>query len=908
MKKNAVKETALQQSQQSFPQEESYHSIFFFNNPFKEKPVNYNFKIYYGLEPIDVSLSELSELVTEGYSWTPASFRFSRCNDQFVSSSMVVIDIDNKDENKYLSIDDLKKRCKKYKLIPNIIYLTFSSTPERVKYRVVFAFNKVCLDKKFYHDVLDVFHKQLFPEADQQCNFISCTFHGGKELVLFDSELNSFKNNQIKSAFKNRWDSGLRVNDNNNIIKHHFQDHYSSINPLEDTLDANNICDNDYKKIEPSGSEERKMRPFKEFKIFNDFLNGKHQPYLILKGIAMNLYWIEGGLKIMIEIINKDDSYNKDDFRLVANIKNQLRHGKKAYKPMSLKNFSPYEEDWKYKNIFDLYHPKGEVIKVYDYYNEPPMTVDDASIELQKAIDRVSLKPKGSITIINCATAQGKTRTLISKQRIIVASPTNELVKELCDESEIEHIRTPYPEDISPELKRQVEILYKNGLHSHVYKLYKKISESYHHPDRNAISCFLHSKINKSDYKNCALYTTHASAILRDFDTKANTIYWDEDPIQYILNTKSIKKSNIIDLFDEEPLCYRDNLKHKILNHISSFHYKPIDIGADDNKIYEVADVKQLHLTTEEILAISEALAKSEKEIPILAMLQTKHILKITDNGKEILHFLNHIPLNPDYNHVILSASPILSLWSMLYPDFEYIDLSNVKYKGTVAQYTPISGSRQSMIKNIELVKEIAKDTFVITYLSHLKYYHDVVPKTNYLGNCRGYNDLIGKDITVCGTYRIPAFTIILYGLEFGINLEGKLLEKRSYVTYKGLNSLQHYFFKNKTLQLIQCEFIESEIIQAIGRSRHLRFDVRINVISSFPILLADNFIYKKKTSTDIDHSLIENDQDVLNQNEERIENDNTEISINENKHLMPRPSILPVVRNHIQSNNQKAL
>ena len=91
------------------------------------------------------------------------------------------------------------------------------------------------------------------------------------------------------------------------------------------------------------------------------------------------------------------------DFRLVANIKNQLRHSEKAYKPMSLKNFSPYEEDWEYENIFDLYHQKGEVIKVYDYYNEPPMTVDQASIELQKAIDRVSLKPKGSITIINCA-------------------------------------------------------------------------------------------------------------------------------------------------------------------------------------------------------------------------------------------------------------------------------------------------------------------------------------------------------------------------------------------------------------------------------------------------------------------------------------------------------------------------
>ena len=207
MKKNAVKESALQQSQQSFPQEESYHSIFFFNYPFKEKPVNCNFDIYYGLEPIDVSLSELSELVSEGYTWTPATFRFSRCNEQFVSSSIVVIDIDNKDGTKYLSIDELKKRCEKFELIPNIIYQTFSSTPEKVKYRVVFTFNKMWIDKDVYHDIVDTFNTQLFPEADRQCNFISCTFHGGKELVYFNGKLNSHKNKIIKSAIKNRCDS-----------------------------------------------------------------------------------------------------------------------------------------------------------------------------------------------------------------------------------------------------------------------------------------------------------------------------------------------------------------------------------------------------------------------------------------------------------------------------------------------------------------------------------------------------------------------------------------------------------------------------------------------------------------------------------------------------------------------------
>ena len=52
--------------------------------------------------------------------------------------------------------------------------------------------------------------------------------------------------------------------------------------------------------------------------------------------------------------------------------------------------------------------------------------------------------------------------------------------------------------------------------------------------------------------------------------------------------------------------------------------------------------------------------------------------------------------------------------------------------------------------------------------------------------------------------------------------------------------------YDNLELRKIQLGLIESDLIQAIGRARTLRTDAKVEVYSSFPLRISDQFIWKK--------------------------------------------------------------
>jgi len=50
--------------------------------------------------------------------------------------------------------------------------------------------------------------------------------------------------------------------------------------------------------------------------------------------------------------------------------------------------------------------------------------------------------------------------------------------------------------------------------------------------------------------------------------------------------------------------------------------------------------------------------------------------------------------------------------------------------------------------------------------------------------------------------------------------------------------------FENEELRKIQLSFIESDLIQAVGRARTLRTDAKVEVYSNFPLRISDSFRY----------------------------------------------------------------
>ena len=127
----------------SLEKEEQKHEVLIDTESYDNKPQGKDIaKITNRLpqNPQSLSIEQIANLATNGYSWK-ASILSDTSNDSFVSTSLVALDIDNKDSytsiDEFLSIDSVYKPC--------LIYTTFSSTDSYERFRAVYAFDRTIL-------------------------------------------------------------------------------------------------------------------------------------------------------------------------------------------------------------------------------------------------------------------------------------------------------------------------------------------------------------------------------------------------------------------------------------------------------------------------------------------------------------------------------------------------------------------------------------------------------------------------------------------------------------------------------------------------------------------------------------------------------------------------------------------
>ena len=134
-----------------------------------------------------ITLEGLAQAAVNGRSWKAAVMSDTN-NGSFVSSSLVALDIDNKES--YTTINDFLVASNKYQ--PCFIYETFSSTEEHQRYRVVFAFDKTITD---YNEMCALYEevKAQYPTVD-----IDASVDAGK--ILFGGKALSYFNNVINET------------------------------------------------------------------------------------------------------------------------------------------------------------------------------------------------------------------------------------------------------------------------------------------------------------------------------------------------------------------------------------------------------------------------------------------------------------------------------------------------------------------------------------------------------------------------------------------------------------------------------------------------------------------------------------------------------------------------------------
>lgn len=135
-----------------------------------------------------VSILDLADALTKGRSFKPC-LMLGKSNDTFVSSSLIVLDIDNKgmelEEYGYKSIDSFLEDVKKSRFKPCLVYTTFSHSEECNKYRAVFQLDKKVTD----FDYLTQIHDEIvadYPYADKKVHPAAVIF-GGIDLIKLDA-------------------------------------------------------------------------------------------------------------------------------------------------------------------------------------------------------------------------------------------------------------------------------------------------------------------------------------------------------------------------------------------------------------------------------------------------------------------------------------------------------------------------------------------------------------------------------------------------------------------------------------------------------------------------------------------------------------------------------------------------
>ncbi len=766
-----------------------------------------------------------------GYTFTPNLYSDNKpSSSTFIGTSGFFLDFDlNSNPEQILN------RFNELYIKTNFWYTSFSDIPEYRKFRICILLDKLITDTTVISNIFsNLFYH--FP-ADTSCKDLARKFYGGKEVHFLTDEPNRLEFLLSESTWAGQkaplqFDSEKPVNllyNNNEITgisknrekKTYSLDQAKNYTYLEKL--KNNDCD--FSIIE------NKVRVFKEFVNLE-----KRFDYLVLFGLATNLHWLQGGMKLMkraMEDYNKlnnnpdSDIYHKRHFEVI----NQVNERKLF--PQSLESFSLYQEDYIHKNIIScLINPRGVV-----FVNDPveKISLQEGEKMFNDSFQR-AITSNAQYTIIKAGVGIGKSHILKNIDHIAIALPTHKLKEELFEEMNVDAFKIPeLPNFENNEVNAKIKSFYQAGLRSEVMSLIHQLAEN-ESPDQILSKTYLKELDEAKKWKG-TLLTTHERSIHEAMNQ--NTIIYDEDCIHSMVSQKSfnltdfglllLKYPDLAIFFNE---CYQElQAAEKSMMHITPKYEVPIPLLIDK--------IKYMPSTSNFIeFFSSNRFYKEEFKDKKGQVHTTIHYCKF-----------NTLPTNKKI--IILSATINHAFYEKaLAGQFEVIEIPEIENMGTVTQYTKYSNSRQSLKKREqEELLQIIGNKPVITFMPNTETLNQGYMKENgelgiYFGNTRGYNHLKGKDIMVIGTPHINPIVYLFHAEFIGIDTNN-IDQKMDYQTIQH-NGMQFKFqtFNDPELRNIQLNLIEGELIQAVGRARTIRTNANVQVYSNFPLNISDDYIF----------------------------------------------------------------
>ncbi|MBH8563746.1 hypothetical protein I8748_16370 [Nostoc sp. CENA67] len=785
---------------------------------------------------VELAMEELSYYVTQpnGQTWIPGYIEGARTADNWKSQSVFALDFDGG-----ITFEKVKLRLEEYGLDCCFAYNTFSSTSELPKFRVIWQLNQTVTDID-YRSNIQLALMYLFPESDKSCTDANRMYFGGIDIIyknydyyldidilLESGEFYAVRNSSSKNMKRNikKIDELLKINQNGSKKRTLYN---INIGTVENASQIQSIRGVDFEQLR------------KEMQILDDFMNPNIKlKHPILLGLATNLRYIEGGQELYKKCIQANSQYaQQEKFNIMTYCKTV------NYYPKNLETFSPYEEDWEYRNLLEA-AKKKQLVRKQKYHT---ISIEQARQELQSILENIMKSNDTDVHIVKVPTGAGKTESSTNFENVVIGLPNHSLKDEVANRIKTEYQVTPSFDGLPKDIIEKLNYYYSIGAIGEANRFLDDQSKVDQQVKDYLDACSVcYASTN-------TVITTHQKALFIEW--KHDTIIFDEDILTSLLPIDTVKISDLLNL---EANLKNENDK-KIISKLID------DIRQNDDivpKKFNLSQFKDFTAIENEVLN-----GNVKYESKILYFFNSDYFL-VDANDKSTIHYIIKNPLPIDKKIIILSATANETIYRFILGDrLKFHQVTNIDMTGVIQQNTKYSLSRSYFDKHIHNVTSEVGSLPVITF-NQYKHLFDNAVEDMHFGKTTGFNNLKGQDIAVVGTPHANPKTIILYAVALGMPVESNAFEaiRQQCVEHNGF---RFWFnaYDNDYLRNIQFHFIESELKQAVGRARVNAEPAFVKLYSNYPLpeaCINDEELSESMQKLEINRSLAASNDETNN-------------------------------------------
>lgn len=615
--------------------------------------------------------------------------------------------------------------------------------------------------------------------------------------------------------------------------------------------------------------------------LFNDLASGEILEHNEIFRLSTNLHMVRGYGSLLKKYL-EEYSYN--------NAKNKYNTYKAAskykYIPMACSGGNlecKYAKECKSVNVLSRYYEKPSEVKMVESLHVK--TLEESERELKEVFNNIPNMQDNEILLVKAPTGIGKSKQLESLDltHTVVAVSNHRLAQQLYSDLTSEgrnknlvYYKALITDNMPVELQQQIQKYYDLGLYGEVKNLlYDELSKFNKNPDPEKIIYMNDIKqyvdiLEKVKDADSLLFTHHRTAYYNTSE-EIDTLIIDEDLLGGFIEAASFKCGQVladidnildwidvqkkwmaIDFMDTDLYVNYVNVEEKLKKLRSFMYAKHKSTIFEENFLQEIYSNKEL----KNVLVKYIKTNPNKVHFALFKLINAEYIkLEITDKDR-LLYYINGKALKQlsKYKKVIILSA---TLDDVIHPRFinkyccdkivNFIDLGNTELKGKLYCDCTYSFSR-STLRNLtekqrKKIKEIFSENSPLNVITFMR--DDIFnvseygkEKITYFGMTEGLNGYQGQDLIVLGTPHTQATLYEGYGalLTGGcpISADWRARKVRKYGYEFALNTYEDV--KDELYTEIQMYFLYSELIQAVGRARLLRYECNVYVYSSLPL------------------------------------------------------------------------